>query len=174
MAAVPTLPNFGPGPASTTQLAQLVAALRFAMNPPSAVLRQNTVQSVPNGAFTAVTFDVEDADTANGHDNTTNPSRYTAQYPGRYQLSGGPGFAANAAGRRLAEFAVNGTALNGSAAGIPGNAAIIALTARTIDVYLNVGDYVELRVYQDTGGALNTYVLNTDQASSMSIRWVSN
>lgn len=173
MTAVPTAPTFVDGLTSASQWNQVRDSINFALNPPIAKLRQATAQSIPNNTFTTLTFDAEDLDSVDGHDLVTNNSRYTAVYPGWHMISGGCTFAANATGRRLVRPQVNGTAVSGSLAGMPGNASIIGLTTRTMPVYLNVGDYVEMGVYQDSGAALNTFVTNTEYQPSMAVQWVS-
>lgn len=174
MTAVPTVPAWASGVVPVEKLQQLSAVETFLLSPPIAVLLQSVAQSLTSATFTSLTLDVETVDSAGGHDTVTNTSRYTAVYPGWYEVGGGTGYAANVTGRRGARWAVNGTAINGSGVLIPTNSSgTTQVPARTIQVYLNVGDYVELQGYQDSGGALNTAV-STDQQSCMSIRWVSN
>jgi hypothetical protein len=139
---------------------------RFEQDRPQASLRQTVAQSVAGGTAEAVQFNAEDTDNYNGHDNATNNTRYTAVIAGKYQLSGGIGFASNATGFRSAVWRKNGAVINGSAVNIPtisGTPSLIP--ARTITVYLNVGDYVELWAFQNSGGALNTSVATGDQPS---------
>lgn len=178
MAVVPSPPVFTPGLSSTTQLSQLVDVIDFLLAPPRAELRQTVAQSIPNNSVTAITFDTEDLDgnvagTAQ-HDNSTNSSRFTAVYAGWYQVSGGVGFSSNATGVRLSRWIVNGTTVNGSEielAAISG--AVTLIPARTIKVYLAVGDYVELGAFQNSGGSLNSAVATGTQ-SRMSVLWTGN
>lgn len=172
MAAVPTLPSFVDGVLPTSQLTQAMAALAFMMDPPRAQLRQTVAQSLTTGIAAAVTFTTEDYDTALGHDTSTNPSRYVSQYPGRYKISGGASFAANATGRRITKWQINGADVMGSQVSLPTTAAsVCGVPARTLEVYLDVDDYLELIVIQESGGALNTAVSSSDQAL-MCVRWV--
>jgi hypothetical protein len=172
--AVPSVPSFATGQVTVTKLTQLGDALAYSLATPIATLIQINSQSIPNNTFTALTLDSEGVDSAGGHDNSTNPSRYTAVYAGWYELSGGCTFVANATGRRLARWIVNGTSVPGSLAGIPGNASILGFSPRTVYALLDVGDYAELQVYQDSGGALSTFVANTEYRPSAFIRWVGN
>lgn len=177
MAVVPTPPTFVDGVLTTTELNQLGDALRFTQNPPRAELRQTSVQSIPNSSSTSVTFDVEDLDSNVGgisqHDTSSNTSRFTAAYPGRYKFSGAVAFAANASGVRITQWAVNGAVQNGSDTEItPVSGAVTVVPARTRTFQLEVGDYVELRAFQNSGGALNTGVTTSNQ-SGMSALWVS-
>lgn len=173
MATVPTVPTFGPNIAPATALGQLADAVRFSLAPPHAVLRQTSAQTIGTGSFTALNFDTEDVDSVNGHDSGL-PSRYTAVYPGWYQVSGGATFASSATGRRLARVGVNGALVAGSESGVPGNASVIGFAFRATEVYLAIGDYVEVFVFQDSGGNLATFVANAEFQCSMAVRWVSN
>lgn len=150
--------------------------LNFLLSPPLCVLRQTTTQSIPTGAFTSLLFQTEDADTDNMHSTSTNTSRLTAVTAGWYQLSGQVGHGtASIMGRRGCLWAVNGTAKNGSQAlttAVGTGSGGTVQVATTMLVFLNVGDYVELQAYQDTGAALSTNVTTTAQ-SSVSALWVS-
>lgn len=162
MTALPTLPTVTSGILTSTELAKYVAWFNFLSAPPRAELRQSVAQSVPSGVWTALTFDAEDADLdPNGnstqHDAAVNTSRFTAVYPGRYLFAGAAGFVANAAGRRGCRWALNGTAVNGAEALVQATTAnSITVPSRVKSIYLNIGDYVELQGFQESGGALNT------------------
>lgn len=175
MATVPVQITWVVGQVVTA--AQLNANVRDAVNfllaPPMAELRQTVQQSIPTGGSgAALLFDAEDLDRDNGHSTVTNTSRYTAQTPGWYQGSGG-GSSFVGAGRRTFWWNVNGTSLNASEAGLTAGPAATAPAARTKQMFMNIGDYLELIMWQDTGGAINTFTTGTAQPG-MSIRWVSN
>lgn len=178
MPVAPVPPTFEVGVSDTTALNLLRDCQRFLLNPPIAELRQTTLQTFTTSVSAAVTFTTEDIDTdidgIGGHDNVTNPSRYTARYAGWYLISGAVEFVANATGDRFAWLAVNGTDVNGSVGFQAGDATgSAAVQARIKKVYLNIGDYVEVIGFQSSGGNLNTVVGARDQ-SSMSVQWVSN
>ncbi len=175
MTSVPSPTAFGVGVVDGSDLNnQVVDPLLFLFGKPIAVLRQTVAQSIPNGAATAITMDVEDVDSANGHDTSSNTSRYTAVYPGWYRLSGGASFAVNATGVRAAYWYKNGSVINGSEAIGPAATAVFhATSARSILVYLSVGDYVELYGYQTSGAGLNTAV-SAEHQSTMIVEFVSN
>lgn len=172
MAAVPSLPTIGVGVLPSSQMSQIVDAVNFLLNPPILRLRQTVAQNITTGGSTQpVTFTVEDVDSANMHDNTTNPSRATAAYPGWYRLGGGISWTANATNRRNLGWAINGAAVNGSDTSIQGFAGLSnRQDARSILVFLNVGDYVELMAFQDSGITLATDVTTTAQPS-MDLTW---
>lgn len=178
MATVPAPADFAGGVVSTTTAnANIRDPLKYLMRPPLVELRQTSAQSLTTGVSAAVTFNAEDADTdvdgTGGHDNVTNNSRFTARYAGWYQASGAVGFAGNATGRRGAVWFVNGVApAGGNSVLQSGSASAICVPARTKHLFLDVGDYVELYAYQESGGALNTAVTSAEQ-SQMTVRWVS-
>ena len=162
MAVVPGTHTFTDGIATSTEANSFVRdPINFRMTPPMAHLRQSAVQSIPNGVSTAITFELEDVDTnlvgTPQHDLVTNNSRFTAVYPGWYLCTGGVGFAANVTSRRGSSWGVNGVATTASdVRGAATSASAAIYPARTMFLFLNVGDYVELFAFQDSGGALNT------------------
>lgn len=155
-------------------------ALNFLLNPPIAKLRQTSTQSLTSGVAAAIQFQAEivdtDIDGTGGHDNVTNNTRYTARYPGYYELiGGGVSFNNNGTGVRVCWWAVNGTGVNGSLTELPTATAstLCAVPAAGNLVYLSEGDYVELIALQNSGGALSTTAGSTDQPHA-SIKWASN
>lgn len=179
MAAVPVPHTFVDGVYTTAEAnTYLRDPLLFLLKPPLAELRQTVAQSIPNGTFTAVLFDTEDVDQdylgGGGHSTSSNTSRYTANFAGWYQVSGGVSIAANAVGVRGCYWYVNGSPLNGTESmSVNSGATNHGSVARTKHVFLNLGDYVELFCYQTSGAPLNTAV-STFAQSSMTVRWVSN
>lgn len=147
-------------------------ALNFLINPPFARIFQATPQSVANATNVAVTMDGSTADTYGGHSTSVNPSRYVAQVAGYYKL--GAACAIGATSTTLTTWAY--LAKNGSAATpiifspapLGGNNRVWPTS--TDMVFLAVGDYVELYVNQNDGGARNTVVTAT-QFSTMWIKW---
>jgi hypothetical protein len=115
-------------------------------------------QSIPDNAPTVVTFDAEQFDTAGMHDNVTNNSRITIQTPGVYLIVGQASWATNASGRRDLSFKLNGNFASGSGPwgtlSKPANAGFDAANISQVAV-LAAADYVELSVFQSSGGALN-------------------
>jgi hypothetical protein len=162
----------------TTNLNGFVSdPIEFLLNPPAAMLRRTTTQSISTASWTAVAFTTEDLDTdvdgVGGHDSSSNPSRYTARYPGWYLVGGGVCFAANTTGQRGTMWSVNGTFVNGSNSLLDATASqACGVPARAIQVRLDEGDYVELMCWQSSGGALNVSG-TTGEQPSMSVRWVS-
>jgi len=177
--ALPVIPTFVDGVLSSTTDNQLAAAVAFLFTPPRARLVQTVAQSLTTSVWAAATFDAEVFDlfpagygATGGHSTSSNTSRYTCEFPGTYLLSGNGSFANNATGIRATRWAVNGTAVNATASGttaLTGNPTSVG--AAGFSVVLAVGDYVELQLFQSSGGALNTSVSGADE-SSMSVLFV--
>ncbi len=118
--------------------------------------------------WTAVLFDVELIDTHGGHDNVTNPSRYTIpagrggiwQFQGVVAIGVGTGYGGVC-------LAVNGVRVKGSAVAKASGAPTVATPAKLVAVA--AGDYVEVLWYLDS--ATGTYV-QADFASSFDGRFI--
>lgn len=118
-------------------------------------LTHSANQSIPAGAFTALTFDTERYDLSGMHDGA-NPTRLTVSKRGKYLIGGCPSFAANAVGTRMAGIRLNG-----------GNFIVLDSRPVVVDALLGTaipvttewdlvpGDYVELVVFQNSLGALD-------------------
>lgn len=116
---------------------------------------KTAAQSIPNATWTGVTFPTEAFDSDAFHDLVTNNGRLTVPTGkgGYYQLSALIDFAGSVGGStRGVRMKKNGTVL--VLAFVPPGAND---TTITIPYLLNLAatDYVELEVYQDSGGALN-------------------
>jgi hypothetical protein len=178
MPAVPTAPDFVDGLSSSSQLNQLRDAIRFMQQRPRAKLSQRTLQTLTNATFAAVSFDNEivdtDVDNVGGHDNSTNPTRWTARYRGLYSIHGTVTFDANATGVRYAMLRINGVDQEATNGSLPGQAAsAISVHTHPGKLFLADGDYVELVAYQNSGGNLNTYVGSDYARSALDILWES-
>ena len=134
--------------------------------PYSAILVKGIAQSIPDATSTAITFNATDGpgstasevhDPSNMHNNVTQNSRITVPVGAGalYMIGGFANFAANTGGdQRYISIAVNGTEyiLQGQTA-TPANA--VVRLALNVPQILSAGDWVELKVYQNRGGALN-------------------
>ena len=117
----------------------------------------NATKTISNNTNTAVTFDSEKFDTDGFHSTTTNTSRITIPTgkAGKYLINGSVIWANNATGGRVLWIYKNGTAYartqnfaNASEQGWVNISTIVDLA---------VGDYVELYVFQSSGGNLSIY-----------------
>jgi len=120
---------------------------------PCARVRHSANQSIASGgAAKVLTFNTEDYDTDSIHDNGVAPSRLTCQTAGHYLIIGQAEWQSNTSGRRTLTIVLNGAtyiAISNDIAAGP-NGQVVMTTS-----LLNVGDYVELTAYQDSGTNLN-------------------
>lgn len=149
-------------------------AVAFLVAPPLFIGRQTNSQNISTSTWTAITFDTEDIDRDGGHSTSSNTSRYTAQTQGYYLCSGKVAFVSNSTNRRWTRWDVNGSEINAtrlSAQAANGDATEIPGVGRW--VFLNVGDYVELKGFQDSGGTVATNVSTSGDQSLLNLQWMS-
>lgn len=108
----------------------------------------NAGATIANGTFTKVAFQVEEFDTASCYDNTTN-YRFTPNVAGYYQVTARTQFTSIAGtGETMLVIYKTGTEHR------RGNSGSVGISISTI-VYLNgSSDYVEIYVFQATGGTI--------------------
>lgn len=148
----------------------------FTTNLPIVAVKQGVAQSIPDSAWTALTFATETVDSDGMHSTSTNTARLTAVTAGYYRVVGRYAWASHASvSRRLV-----GVRKNGTGTGVPDQGFIeVASVAGASGaaafpkdlIQLAVGDYLELMVYQNSGGALNTGIA-TELFSEFSAVWV--
>jgi hypothetical protein len=126
----------------------------FGINPPAARLgRITTNQSIADSTTTALQWNSELEDTHGGHDNTTNPSRYTAPVAGLYAVTVSAPWAQATLGARQLDLRVNGSTIYpGARDGSPGNITFVQNASRKLR--LAAGDYVEAVVWQSSGSSV--------------------
>ena len=180
MAVVPSSHDFTSGVATTSEAnAYIRDPIAFLLNRPVADVYSTVAQSIPSGAFTSVLFELEAVDTdpdgTGGHSTSSNTSRYTARYAGWYTCSGKVSYDVNATSYRGATFAVNGTAVARTGVLMPNNGAAMAMVVVLPDheIFLNVGDYVEVQGIQGSGAPLNTATA-LGWYASMKVEWSRN
>jgi len=120
---------------------------------PSARVYNSANISIPNNTVTVLTFNSELLDTDNIHDTATNPSRLTCKTAGLYAIYGNAQFAAHATGARSVLIRLNGTSTS-IAAATAGSAGKKQSLPVSTQYPLEVGDYIELAVWQNSGGSL--------------------
>lgn len=145
--------------------------------PLAAFSRTTNTSAVASG--TAVDLDSTQLDRDNSHSNVTNPSRYTAQTPGWYRVTGQVVFNTSTSGTfRQASIAKNGTIINETrtflryvSGAVPNNTLAVQATGL---VYLNGStDYIQLIGTHDTGGTLAYVGSTTAQTCYLLVEWVS-
>lgn len=123
----------------------------------------SAAQSIPQTTFTTVTFDSETVDTDGQHSTVTNTSRITIGGTlGWYRVWGMVPYVTNATGSRAAYIWQNGSSIiTGSYTQIASGGGTFHTSVWTGPVYVQATvstDYVELRAWQNTSGALNTSI----------------
>lgn len=156
-------------PAGSRVLAEKTALLSASLSPPFAFLVQTSAQSIGTGAWTGVTFGVEVFDTHSGHSTSSDTSRYTAQVAGTYMVLGRGGFVPNSTGRRGVRITKNGVVVGGSANFTQTSTGDVWANSASAMVHLDVGEYVEVQIYQDSGGNLNSSGASADVNPSMQL-----
>jgi hypothetical protein len=148
--------------------------LNFLLNPPAATLVQVTATTtLATGAWTAIGFDSSTFDGYGGHSNSTNNSRYTIQAAGKYLVGGAVAYAANSSGNRAAKVMKNGAVIQGPyTLGPTSPSRAISASSSGFVVPCQVGDYLEIAGFQDTGGNIAT-TITADQTSFFTIVFVS-
>lgn len=123
---------------------------------PAVKVRNTSNISIPNDTTTTLTYNTEDYDTHDLHSTTINPSRLTCKHAGKYLIVANVRFAINPTGERVVEIRRSGSLAAQSRVG----ANPVAGTGRTVlNVTtvedLNVGDYLEVSVFQNSGSSLD-------------------
>lgn len=128
----------------------------LARNKPHCRIRNTANISVPNATDTALTFNSERVDVGGMHSTGSNTSRITvpASEGGFYLMGGGVQVASNATGHRQVGIRLNGSTflVASRVAAATSGATVMAVST---GYQLAAGDYLELVVTQDSGGALN-------------------
>ena len=112
-------------------------------------------QSIAGGTDTVLAFNSTTYDTDVMHDNVVNNDRITIKTAGKYRITAQIEWTANVTGRRLIYFMKNGTAIIGFNAVAPleqtnrGTSQVISIIYDFI-----IGDYIQIFVVQESGGAL--------------------
>lgn len=126
------------------------------INVPSCLVNMAAAQSIPNGVITTFNFDTEVFDTDNMHSTTVNNNRITFNKTGTYIVGGRAIWAASAVNvQRYIEIRTNGTTVWDSVDVPPIGGGGQSQHDITTLLSVNAGDYFELRVYQDSGAAMN-------------------
>jgi hypothetical protein len=130
---------------------------------------RSTAQTISTATQTKVIFDAVDSDGWNCWDLSPNPTRLTVPVTGRYFITGNVAFEASASGHRAINILKNDTVeLARSDFNPVSNSIDTHSTVTTHAVTLTKGDYVEFRVWQNSGSDLD--IMNTgDHNPKMSL-----
>jgi len=130
---------------------------------------RSTAQTIPTSTQTAIVFDTVDSDGWNCWDLSPNPTRLTVPVTGRYFITANVSYEAASAGHRAINILKNGTTeLARSDFSPVSNSIDTHTTVNTHAVTLTKGDYVELRVWQNSGSDLDI-MADGDHTPKMSL-----
>ena len=138
---------------SPTEVARITAD---GLRPTGAIalhVGMSTTFSVAHNVWTKVPWDTEEFDTVNGYDNTTN-YRYTPGIAGYYWITTNIFMAGATNGGSISSIYKNGSLLRRLDSERNDGTFNNMLTGSTC-IYLDEDDYIEIYVYQNSGGTLS-------------------
>jgi len=170
----PNVPQLNTGaPITAAAWNRFVYSVGFHLRAPSALLAQTVSQSVASSTATRLAFDLAVRDTEGGHDPSNNSSRYTVKTAGTYLVSSyaflnssGP-----AGGEESVAIIVN-EAVIWAIQLLPRDPGLAAVFfSCTAEIPLQIGDYVETQLWQDSGTAQST-TPSVGYSCWMGLHWV--
>lgn len=130
---------------------------------------RSTAQTITTSTQTKIIFDTVDSDGWNCWDLSPNPTRLTVPVTGRYFITGNISFQAASSGHRAVNILLNDSnELARSDFNPVSNSIDTHSTVNTHAVTLTKGDYVELRVWQNSGSNLDI-MADGDHTPKMSL-----
>lgn len=129
-----------------------------ALDSPSCTGGRTSSQTIPNATWTAITlgqdFDSEESVSSLGMWESGEPTRITVPEDGYYAADGGVFWRGNSTGTRRVAIYVNGSVKARATDSTVGSTFHSVNVSKVLE--LSADDYVELYVYQDSGGDLDT------------------
>ena len=132
----------------------VIAVYNLTRTKPMCRVYHSANQSLTSGVAAVLAFGAERYDTDTLHDTAVNNSRITMVTPGKYRFGASVEYEANATGVRLVHVLLNGTTAIATETEAAAGAAASRLTISG-EYAFAAGDYLQLQVYQDSGGALS-------------------
>lgn len=112
---------------------------------------------ITNATETLVGYNSTTTDAHNMHDPAVNPGRITIGKAGRYQVIGAMTWDINATGSRSIRLHKNGAGTTICSNVVQAVNGHFTCHQAVCTIYCNVGDYIEMRGYQTSGGNLLAY-----------------
>lgn len=161
----------GEYPTAAMMNAEVRDSVNFLANPPSCRVYHSAAQTIAHNTPVALAFNSERLDTDNMHDTVTNNSRITFNAAGLYVITASVQWQAAATGTRyLLIWHNTGANLVLNQISAAGTAESHAMSCTTIYKCAS-GTYVECRVYQFSGAALNIQA-SASYSPEFSATWV--
>lgn len=135
---------------------------------PGAAVARNNVQSIPNVAFTAISFDSEIYDDGDMWSPGA-PTRLTCKKSGLHQISWSLSFI-NSTGRRGGHVRINGAEIAGGGSLTPAGDSVGPNVSFAYP--LTTGDYIQLFAFQESGAAQNTAAASAPARPFLSAVWL--
>ncbi len=131
--------------------------LEFFAEPPQCSVSASSAESVSNSSNEVLEADSEDYDTDTMHSTSSNTSRITATTAGKYLCWFRVNFAGDATGQRRVNFLTNGGSREtlDIRDAVTGGGPLPTVASGSFSVELAATDYVEIEVWQNSGGALD-------------------
>jgi hypothetical protein len=148
-----------------------------ASSSPTAVgcyIYKSASQTISTSTVTAVSFNTESFDTDSMHDNVTDNTRITipAGKAGKYQVNSTILFANNTTGLRRIELWLNGSLFQQDSMAVSSNDGRAFMTIASV-LNLAAADYIEIYVFQSSGGNLDVWGDNTNiKCSNFSVGYL--
>lgn len=139
----------------------------------ASIYDSNATQSISNNTYTTITFNSEFFDTDSYHSTSTNTGRITipSGKAGKYLFTYYVTFDTNGTGSRRATLLKNGTDYI-TFFGTGAFSSFRTVASQAVICNLAVGDYVELQVYQNSGGSLNVVKNDAPNATQVDVQYL--
>ena len=142
---------------SPTEVGRFNSNGYVATNAPAFLAYQNSAQTIGSSVTTKFSIDTEVFDTANCFDHTTN-YRFTPNVAGYYLVGGSFRWSSNTTGDRQCMFYKNGAEIQTFVRSPTASTGSCAYNYSTLVEMNGSTDYLELYIYQNSGGNLTTLI----------------
>ena len=131
---------------------------------PKCRVYNSTNQSIADSTLTVLAFNSERFDNDSMHDNSTNNSRITVKTAGKGVAYVSLAFVNNATGFRSVNIKLNGTTIIAQETKQAVNGSYTSFSFCTVPYDFALNDYIEIIVYQNSGGPLDVVYTNGSSA----------
>jgi hypothetical protein len=174
--AVPAPPDWStPETITEAKLDSISTVINYLLAPPRCYTYRASDGALAHATWDPINFANEAYDSHAAHDNSTNNTRLVIPESGLYTITAHATFDVNATGQRAMNVRKNAAGVQTSGTDIifvviAGNGTTEARPIAVVDQQLVAGDYLELFVWQSSGGPLD--VVGGIANTFLSFRWV--